>query len=426
MNRFQLYRTPKENIFEWRIRDYKKYKSVIRDIASQFRYISVTFTGKEYHVQDICKDKTEEVIIEYDYVNRKGEHKHEVESFGFPYPVKYNVVGFKFKNVIRFPIFQIIDDMYYCNKYNFINIVSNMLKYPARLVCIDRSEDNWVFEQNKKTIPIALLMLLKYNSIDEYLKDFKIKDYEIVNILDEESYQHIRLSVNSYLVIKEYESERHLNLLKHLTEMERVNSSVNNFSTYKIEALSNYLTSKSLPVQFFEVFIASVMLKDPYTNMSILDIIRNLIVSGMLFEITPRKMNDLGGKRFRLMESFLKKIYSGYVTNIIGASTEEINTKFINSKTINGELLGPLVQFDNSVNPAGQLAIQVRSTYLGPGGFKDDNVSLELRNLDKSYYGILDPVDTPSGLRSGVVNYIVPEISLDEIGRHPNNIHVII
>jgi len=36
MNRFQLYRTPKENIFEWRIRDYKKYKAVIRDIASQF------------------------------------------------------------------------------------------------------------------------------------------------------------------------------------------------------------------------------------------------------------------------------------------------------------------------------------------------------------------------------------------------------
>ena len=80
--------------------------------------------------------------------------------------------------------------------------------------------------------------------------------------------------------------------------------------------------------------------------------------------------------------------------------------------------LQPLVQYDSSVNPIGEVASFFKCSVFGIDGLQKDQVSITMRNLHPSYFGILCPIDTPDGKTCGVVTNLTPTAPINlETGR---------
>lgn len=62
-----------------------------------------------------------------------------------------------------------------------------------------------------------------------------------------------------------------------------------------------------------------------------------------------------------------------------------------------------LCQYTEQVNPLAYVTHSRKISLMGPGGLKNDNVSLELRDVHISSYGRICPIETPEGKSVGVV-----------------------
>ena len=67
--------------------------------------------------------------------------------------------------------------------------------------------------------------------------------------------------------------------------------------------------------------------------------------------------------------------------------------------------------FDNNMNPIAELAMMSRCNLFGKGGLPRESCQSNVRNLHDSYKGVVDPVDSPSGLSIGISLHISPEVS---------------
>lgn len=82
--------------------------------------------------------------------------------------------------------------------------------------------------------------------------------------------------------------------------------------------------------------------------------------------------------------------------------------KMIKAGTVMGPLHGfmstsPLCQFAAQENPLSGLSHRRRITTLGPGGVSRENVKMEIRDIHKTQYGRLCPIESPEGQNVGLV-----------------------
>ena len=121
-------------------------------------------------------------------------------------------------------------------------------------------------------------------------------------------------------------------------------------------------------------------------------------------------------KRIRCFEYMVVSKISKIIFDLCFSNRTSRQPKFnINSTQILSECnVSDIVQFDFSINPLEELTKLSRSSLLGPGGFKRENIPKHLRDICPTMFGRICPVDTPDRDNCGVLQNLVPNVFLDE------------
>ena len=121
-------------------------------------------------------------------------------------------------------------------------------------------------------------------------------------------------------------------------------------------------------------------------------------------------------KRIRCFEYMIVGKISKIIFDLCFSNRTARQPKFnINSTQILSECnVSDIVQFDFSINPIEELTKLSRTSLLGPGGFKRENIPKHLRDICPTMFGRICPVDTPDRDNCGVLQNLVPNVFLDE------------
>ncbi len=75
-----------------------------------------------------------------------------------------------------------------------------------------------------------------------------------------------------------------------------------------------------------------------------------------------------------------------------------------------------LSQFMDQVNPLAELEHKRRISALGPGGLTRERASFEVRDVHRSHYGRICPIQTPEGANIGLINYLASFAKINQFG----------
>ena len=75
-----------------------------------------------------------------------------------------------------------------------------------------------------------------------------------------------------------------------------------------------------------------------------------------------------------------------------------------------------LSQFMSQINPLDEVAHKRRLNAMGPGGLSRERAGFEVRDVHKSHYGRLCPIETPEGPNIGLVSNLASYASVNEYG----------
>jgi len=144
----------------------------------------------------------------------------------------------------------------------------------------------------------------------------------------------------------------------------------------------------------------------------------NSILDELIETLKIRTIDDtiFTNKRIRCFEYMVVSKISKIIFDLCFSNRTARQPKFnINSTQILSECnVSDIVQFDFSINPIEELTKLSRSSLLGPGGFKRENIPKHLRDISPTMFGRICPVDTPDRDNCGVLQNLVPNVFLDE------------
>ena len=125
---------------------------------------------------------------------------------------------------------------------------------------------------------------------------------------------------------------------------------------------------------------------------------------------------DFRNKRIRMFEYMILGKLSKYVFDLCYTNRTAKKPKFnVHSSQILSECnVSDIVQFDFAINPIDELTKLTRTSLVGPGGFKRENVPSHLRDITPSMFGRICPVDTPDRDNCGILQNLIPNALLDE------------
>ena len=75
-----------------------------------------------------------------------------------------------------------------------------------------------------------------------------------------------------------------------------------------------------------------------------------------------------------------------------------------------------LSQFMDQVNPLAELEHKRRISAMGPGGLTRERAGFEVRDVHRSYYGRICPIQTPEGSNIGLVNHLASFARVNNLG----------
>ena len=219
--------------------------------------------------------------------------------------------------------------------------------------------------------PNALKDIKNKSSIDDVLEEKKKKNSSI----DE---KHMR----------EY------TLLPHKTDQETLDKIYTIINSYHEYTRS---VKKNITKIYLETSLFKYMCKDITMD--------NISIFGMIIENVkknsdiPKSYNiaDISQKNLRFMEWYAMKLSSVRSYPEQALITEVAKTE---QKRI----------YNNAVNPITELGVMTRVNLFGPGALPIEACNTLIRNLNDSYFGIVDPIDSPAGKNIGISLHLTPEV----------------
>ena len=141
-------------------------------------------------------------------------------------------------------------------------------------------------------------------------------------------------------------------------------------------------------------------------------------------------IDHLGNRRIRtvgelLSDTFrvgLARLARGVRERMVMGSPETATpAKLINSRPLEAairEFFGrsQLSQFKDETNPLSSLRHKRRISALGPGGLTRERAGFEVRDVHRTHYGRICPVETPEGANIGLITSLAAYARVDELG----------
>lgn len=159
-------------------------------------------------------------------------------------------------------------------------------------------------------------------------------------------------------------------------------------------------------------------------------IIREIIHLNNNSEAEPDDIDHLGNRRLKAVGELLQgrlRIGLARLRRIIQdrMSTQD-KENLAPAQLINFRPIGAVIkeffassqlsQFMDQVNPLAELEHKRRISALGPGGLTRERASFEVRDVHRSHYGRICPIQTPEGANIGLINYLASYARINDFG----------
>ena len=190
------------------------------------------------------------------------------------------------------------------------------------------------------------------------------------------------------------------------------------------EAVINYVGNRNILFVIDQIWKNIVMLTEenvlkskglPYKLYDIIRYISSKLVTGYVDD-----RNSLSNQRCRTFEIIanllLKQIlaaYNEYENNIeMGSSDPQF--KFTRTKVLTDIVTSQNIQLVENINPLEELAVKTRITPVGIGGIANaEEMPNSALNIHPTYYGNIDPLETPDGPNIGIQQHLSLGASMD-------------
>ncbi|TSC95977.1 MAG: DNA-directed RNA polymerase subunit beta [Parcubacteria group bacterium Athens1014_26] len=144
----------------------------------------------------------------------------------------------------------------------------------------------------------------------------------------------------------------------------------------------------------------------------------------------PDDIDHLGNRRVRPVGELLEKKLRIGLARLRRVVQDRMSTLDINELTpvqlINARQIisavkeffssSQLSQFMDQTNPLTELEHKRRISAMGPGGLTKERAGFEVRDVHRSHYGRLCPIETPEGANIGLVNHLANYARVNELG----------
>jgi len=161
----------------------------------------------------------------------------------------------------------------------------------------------------------------------------------------------------------------------------------------------------------------------------LIDVVREIIRLNLTQEAAD-DIDHLGNRRVRAVGELIQnrfRIGLARMERIIKdrMSTADIETLtpnlLINAKPVIGAIReffmsSQLSQFMDQINPLAELEHKRRLSALGPGGLSRERAGFEVRDVHRSHYGRICPIQTPEGPNIGLVGHLASYARINEYG----------
>ncbi|HEY4499800.1 MAG TPA: DNA-directed RNA polymerase subunit beta [Candidatus Paceibacterota bacterium] len=144
----------------------------------------------------------------------------------------------------------------------------------------------------------------------------------------------------------------------------------------------------------------------------------------------PDDIDHLGNRRVRPVGELLENKLRNGLARLRRIVQDRMSTLDINTLTsvqlVNARPLisvvkeffssSQLSQFMDQVNPLAELEHKRRISAMGPGGLTRERAGFEVRDVHRSHYGRICPIETPEGANIGLVNHLANYARVNELG----------
>jgi len=375
----------KRNIFTLRKLDYENVLPTITQILQPVTEIGFDITelslkDSRFSSGQLSKTLKQTLTIKL----QKGTHKIDL-SISIPKLVDNNYILINGRKKI--PLFQLFD-IPIVTRGNSIKLRTNV----ATLMVTQEKEEPVInISFLGKKVPLALLMLAYYGS-SQLENRFALSSFQVKDS-------------NNLMELLLWDLKLFYQESKGYTQDDFILDIGRTYSRYNAK-------SKGEDVIYALDLIPKV---DPLTNQFLET---GSIIEELLLALKVGSIEDtmFTNKRIRCFEYMIYGKLSKIIFDLCFSNRTARHPKFnINSSQILSECnVSDIVQFDFSINPIEELTKLSRSSLLGPGGFKRENIPRHLRDITPSMYGRICPVDTPDRDNCGVLQNLIPNVQLDE------------
>jgi len=374
-----------ENIFTIRQRDYEKILPLVRQIVQPveeigFQINEVDLKESRFSSGELSRTLKQTLSIKL----QKGQANIDLSIF-IPKLIDDNYIFINGRKKI--PLFQLFD-IPIVTRGESIKLRTNVATI---IVTFEKEIPRIQISFMGRKLPLSLLLFAYYGQ--EILNQNFQLDQKI-DFRDQSPYELLRADLKAY-----YEESRGHTQDDFVVEIGRTYSRFNQKSKGEdiLYALDLIPKVDVLTAQFL-------------TTNSILDEMVEAIKGG------PIDDTLFTNKRIRCFEYMVVSKISKIIFDLCFSNRTARAPKFnINSTQILSECnVSDIVQFDFSINPIEELTKLSRTSLLGPGGFKRENIPKHLRDICPTMFGRICPVDTPDRDNCGVLQNLVPNVYLDE------------
>lgn len=359
----------------------------------------------------------EETLLErYTITLEDEENKEHIVNIDFPKLTENGtfIINGKPKvlvnQIVTHPIFFIKPySARFESSYSSFSIISKQLKTRSYLIA---------FFANYK---VPLFMLLAYKvGFEETLKLFGIK-YEITDKKTKDSY---KLNNGKYIIFKTVNTvqeeliESFAKSMHYFPKDQDINS-----EDFWRETLVNYngnrnsiyaidQTWKNIVTPIEKSILSNN--NEPVDLPNIMKYMSNRVCSGFSYD-----RNDIRHSRIRSSEILISQLqkqikaaYNEYLSKVLGGDKNA--NYFIDSRKVLTDIkTSQNVQNFESINPLEELSFLTRITPVGIGGIPNLDAMPEVaRNIHPSYFGNIDPLESPEGPSIGIQQHLTVGASI--------------
>jgi hypothetical protein len=374
------------NIFTIRKTEYEKILPIVEQIVKPveqigFQIVELGIKDSRFSSGELSRTVKQTLAIKL----QKGNSNIDLSIF-LPKVIDKNYIVINGRRKI--PLFQLFD-IPVVTRGDTIKLRTNVA---TLMVYKDKEAPNVRVSFLGKKVPMSLLMFSYYGpeALDERF-DFK----------------HIKFESGSDVLYENLIEDLYLTWdeSKGYTQDDFIQELGRNYSRYNSKSKGEDIVYALEAIPQIDVMTSQFLTTGSLLEELIL-IIQDQYIDDTLFT----------NKRVRCFEYMIFAKISKIIFDLCFSNRTARQPKFnINSNQILSESnVSDIIQFDFSINPIEELTKLSRISLLGPGGFKRENIPKHLRDICPTMFGRICPVDTPDRDNCGVLQNLIPNVSLDE------------